>query len=86
MVRRPTLSEAILAGVLFLFAMGTARVAGFAATDRGNEYKVAMAQADAYYRSAKNACESRQGNEHDVCLPQSKQGHVKTTAEAKERE
>jgi hypothetical protein len=85
MPRQLTLSEAILAGVLFLFAMGTARVVDFAATDRENEYKVAIAHTNAYYRSAKNACQSRQGNDHDVCLPQSKPDHVKATTEAKAR-
>ena len=68
MLGQLTISEAILVGVLCLFAMGTARAADSAATDRKNEYKIAIAHADADYKAAKNACESRQGNDYDVCL------------------
>lgn len=68
MLGQLTISDATFAAVLCLFAMGTARSADCAATDRKNEYKIASAHADADYKAAKNACESRQGNDHDVCL------------------
>ena len=52
MLGQLTISEAILVGVLCLFAMGTARAADSAATDRKNEYKIAIAHADADYKAA----------------------------------
>src|SRR5271155_306504 len=75
--------EVIFAAVLCLFAIGTAKAADAAATDRKNEYKVAIAHADADYKAAKDACESRQGNDRAVCLQQAKADHVKATEEAK---
>jgi hypothetical protein len=83
MLRRLTIPEAICAGVLCLFALGTARAADQATTDRKNEYKVAIAHADADYKAAKDACKSREGNDRDVCLKQAKADHVKATEEAK---
>ena len=85
MLRQLTISEAILAGALCIFAIGTARAADPAATDRKNENKVAIAHADADYKAAKDACDSRQGNDRDVCLKQAKADYVKATAEAKAR-
>jgi hypothetical protein len=67
MLRQLTISEATLAGALCIFAIGTAHAADPAATDRKNEYKVAIAHADADYKAAKGACDSRQGNDRDVC-------------------
>jgi hypothetical protein len=54
--RHLTISEVILAGVLCLFAIGTARGADSATTDRKHEYKIAHANAD--YKTVENACES----------------------------
>jgi hypothetical protein len=58
MFRQLTILEVILAGVLCLFAIGTARGADSATTDRKHEYKIAIAHADAEYKTVKNACES----------------------------
>jgi hypothetical protein len=58
MFRHLTISEVILAGVLCLFAMGTARGVDSATTDRKLEYKIAIAHAVADYKTVKNACES----------------------------
>ena len=66
MLRQVTISGAILAGVLCLFAMGTARAADSAATDHSNEYKVAIPHASADYKAAKNASDPRQGNNRCV--------------------
>jgi hypothetical protein len=85
MVKRLTVPGLICAAVLCLFAIGTARAADSAATDRKNEYKVAIAQADADYKAAKDACQSRQGNDRDVCMQQAKADHVKATEGAKAR-
>jgi hypothetical protein len=58
MFRQLTISEVILAAVLCLFAIGTARGADSATTDRKHEYKIAIVHTDADYKTVKNACES----------------------------
>jgi hypothetical protein len=83
MLGRLTLSELLCVAVLCLFAIGTSRAADSAATDRKNEYKVAIAHADADYKAAKEGCKTRQGNDRDVCMQQAKADHVKATEEAK---
>ena len=83
MLRRLTLPEAICAGVLCLFAIGSVNAASTAERDRKNEYKAAVARADADYKAAKDACKPKQGNDKDVCLKQAKAEHVKATADAK---
>lgn len=83
MLRRLTISEVICTGALCLFALGTANAADQAATDRKNEYKAAVARADADYKAAKEECKTKQGNDKDVCLKQAKADHIKATEEAK---
>jgi hypothetical protein len=68
MLRQLTISEAILVGVLCLFAMGNAKGTDSAATDCKNEYKVAIPHANADYKAVKNASDPRHGNNHHVCL------------------
>jgi hypothetical protein len=51
--------------------------------ERENEYKAAMAKADADYKAAKDACSSRKGNDKDVCMKDAKAAHVHATADAK---
>jgi hypothetical protein len=58
MFRQLTISELILAAVLCLFAIATARGADFATTDGKHEYKIAIVHADADDKTVKNACES----------------------------
>src|SRR6266446_3868262 len=84
MLRRVTIPEAICAGVLCVFALGTANGADNAAAERArkNEYKTAVARADADYKAAKDACKAKQGNDRDVCTKQAKADHVKATADA----
>lgn len=85
MIREFSIPELLCAGVLCLFAVGTARAADPAATERKNEYNVAISHADADYKAAKEACKPRQGNDRDVCMQQAKADHVKATQEAKAR-
>jgi hypothetical protein len=85
MVKKLTISEVVCAGALCVLAMGAAHAADPDATDRKNEYKAAIAHADADYSAATSACKSRQGNDRDVCLKQAKADHVKATEEAKAR-
>jgi len=83
MLRRLTIPEVICAAVLCMFAIGTVNAANTAERDRKNEYKAAVARADADYKAAKDACKPKQGNDHDVCLKEAKAEHVKATADAK---
>jgi DNA-binding ferritin-like protein len=84
---RLTIPEAICAGVLCMFALGTANAANDAAAEkaRKNEYKAAVARADADYKAAKDACKPKQGNDRDVCMKEAKAQYVKVTADAKAR-
>jgi len=83
MLRRQTIPEAICAGVLCLFAVGSVNAASTAERDRKNEYKATVARADADYKAAKDACKPKQGNDKDVCLKEAKAEHVKAVADAK---
>jgi len=85
MTREFSIAELICACALCLFAIGSARAADSAATERKNEYNAAIAHADADYKVAKDACKARQGNDRDVCMQQAKADHVKATQEAKAR-
>jgi len=51
--------------------------------ERENEYKAAIARADADYKAAKDACSTRSGNDKDVCMKDAKAAHVQATADAK---
>ena len=55
MLRRLTIPEAICAGVLCLFAVGSVNAANTAERDRKNEYKAAVARADADYKAVADA-------------------------------
>jgi len=83
MLRRLTIPEVICAGVLCIFAIGSVNAANTAERDRKNEFKAAVARADADYKAAKDACKPKQGNDRDVCLKEAKAEHVKATADAK---
>ena len=83
MLRRLTIPEVICAGVLCMFAIGSVNAANTAERDRKNEFKAAVARADADYKAAKDACKPKQGNDRDVCLKEAKAEHVKATADAK---
>jgi hypothetical protein len=56
--RQLALSEVILVALLCLFAIGTARGADSATTDRKHESKIALAPGDADYKSVKKPCAS----------------------------
>jgi len=79
---RLTPKQLIVAAPLCLFALG-ALAADPAQNERENAYKAAVAHADADYTAAKQACDSRQGNDKDVCLKQAKADHTKAVADAK---
>ena len=86
MLTRLTIPEAICAGVLCLFAVGSASAADTAERARKNEYKATVARADADYKAAKDACKAtKQGNDRDVCMKEAKAQYTKVTADAKAR-
>ena len=85
MLRRLTIPEAICAGVLCMFAIGSVNATSTAERDRKNEYKAAVARADADHKAAKDACKPKQGNDRDVCMKEAKAQYVKVTADAKAR-
>ena len=70
------------AAALCLFAV-SAYAADPVKTERENEYKAAVAHADADYSAAKEACSSRRGNDKDVCMKDAKAAHVHAVADAK---
>lgn len=80
-----TLAEMLFATALCLLAMGSARADDSSARERKNDYKIAIAHADADYKAAKEACKSSQGNDRDVCMKQAKADHIKATEDAKAR-
>jgi hypothetical protein len=73
--------SALCASLLLTFA-ATAN-ADPAKDQRNNEYKAAVAHADADYTAAKKECSTRQGNDKDVCIKDAKAAHVQATADAK---
>jgi hypothetical protein len=50
---------------------------------RENEYKAAVAHADADYKAAKTDCGRLQGNDKDVCMKDAKAAHVAALEDAK---
>lgn len=74
-------ASALCASLLLMFT-ATAN-ADPAKDQRNNEYKAAVAHADADYTAAKKACSTRQGNDKDVCIKDAKAAHVQATADAK---
>jgi hypothetical protein len=80
---RKKISGLICATALCVFA-GSA-MADPAKDQRENEYKAAVAHADADYSAAKQACSTQKGNDKDVCIKDAKAAHVQATADAKAR-
>jgi hypothetical protein len=72
----------VACAALCLFA-GTAFATDPMKTDRENQYKAAVAHADAQYDADKAACKQRQGNDKDVCMQEAKAAHTAAIADAK---
>jgi len=56
-----------------------------AKAQREQEYKAAVAHADADYQAAKTNCENLRGNDKDVCLKDAKAARVAALEDAKAR-
>ena len=83
MLRRLTIPEVICAGVLCLFAIGSASAADTAERARKNEYKATVARADADYKAAKDACKAKPSAEKKACLKDAKAAHENAEKVAK---
>lgn len=81
---RSTFTQVACAAALCAFA-GAACANDPAKVQREDEYKAAVAHADADYKSAKVNCSTLQGNDKDVCLKDAKAAHVAAVEDAKAR-
>jgi hypothetical protein len=77
-----TISELLVVTALGAFAV-SAQAADANKTQRDADYKATVAQADSDYKAAKESCNTRAGNDKDVCLKEANAAHVKATADAK---
>jgi hypothetical protein len=77
-----TISELLVVAALGAFAV-SAQAADANKTQRDADYKATVAQADSDYKAAKESCNTRAGNDKDVCLKEANAAHVKATADAK---
>ena len=82
-----TLTEAVLAAVLCLYAIGTSRGADPNPMLQGPEknYEQAVARAELLYLAAQDACEKTDGRKRELCLKEAKATHVRAVADAKAR-
>jgi hypothetical protein len=82
-----TLTEAICAGILCLYAVGTSRGADQNPTLQGPEknYEQAIARAEVLYQVAQDVCEKSESKQRDVCLKEAKATHIRAVADAKAR-
>jgi hypothetical protein len=69
--------------LLVVVALSAFAFSAQAADPNKAEYKATIAQADADYKTAKEACKAREGNDRDVCMKEAKAVHVRATADAK---
>ena len=79
---RHTMSGLTCALALGLLAFG-AHAADPADKSIKQHYDAAVAQADADYKAATEACKSKQGNDKDVCMEQAKAARDKAKTDAK---
>jgi hypothetical protein len=83
--------SSVAAGLMAIaIGTGTAFAADDHKTDRQKdrasaEYKAAVKQAEADYKTAKKRCDGMKGNEKDVCAKEAKAAEKKAKADAKAR-
>jgi len=80
-----TLTEAICAAILCLYAVGTSRGGDLVSPGHDQQYEEAIARAEILYRAAQDVCEKEQGGEREVCFKEAKATHIRALAEAKAR-
>lgn len=81
MLGQLTLTELVIAGVLCVFALSTARASDLPSTAGEDECSLELAPAVAF-AAARDACESGQGNDRAAALKRDAAEHTKASAEA----
>lgn len=82
-----TLTEAVCAAVLCLYAIGTSRGADTMTMLPGPEksYEAAIAKAELLFRVAQDVCDQAEGSKRELCLKEAKATHVRAVSDAKAR-
>jgi hypothetical protein len=82
-----TLTEAICAAILCLYAVGTSRGADQNPTLQAPEksYQQAIARAEVLYQVAQDVCEKAESKQRDLCLKEAKATHIRAVSDAKAR-
>ena len=80
-----TITEAVCAAILCLYAVGTSRGDDLVGQGRDQEYEAAIARAEILYQAAQNVCEKEQGSNRDLCFKEAKATHIRAVADAKAR-
>jgi hypothetical protein len=78
-----TLTEAICAAILCLYAVGTSRGGDLVSPGQDPAYEEAITRAEILYRVAQDVCEKEQGDQRVVCFKEAKATHIRALAEAK---
>lgn len=80
-----TLTEAVFAAILCLYAVGTSRGDDLVGQSRDQAYEEAIARAEILYQAAQGVCEKEQGSTRDLCFKEAKATHIRALADAKTR-
>jgi len=80
-----TLTEAVCAAILCLYAVGTSRGGDLMSPGHEQAYEQAIARAEILYRTAQDVCEKEQGSKREVCFKEAKATHIRALADAKAR-
>ena len=80
-----TLTEAVCAAILCLYAVGTSRGADTALPGPEKSYEAAIARAELLYRVAQDVCDQSKSSERELCLKEAKATHVRAVSDAKAR-
>lgn len=80
-----TLTEAVCAAILCLYAVGTSRGGDLRPPNDEEAYEQAIARAETLYKGAQDVCEKDQGSEREVCFKEAKATHIRALADAKAR-
>src|SRR5215472_12733239 len=80
-----TITEAVCAAILCLYAVGTSRGDALVGQGRDQEYEAAITRAEILYQAAQNVCENEQGSDRELCFKEAKATHIRAVADAKAR-
>jgi hypothetical protein len=80
-----TLTEAVCAAILCLYAVGTSRGADLVSPSQEQAYEQGIARAESLYGAAQDICEKERGSEREVCFREAKATNIRALADAKAR-